>query len=161
MQAVTFYTDKDIHQQVMNCFEHKAELKFKTIYLSPKTELSEKALNGICKTLSNRMSLKKYPKVFYLENKQLIVLTCHLIKNTINCTVRTRKTDILQLDDMLEKMYDDTSLMNRLILKHKTTPVNGFLLDVYRNSPKDKSVNIFGNITVPLALQLVSFMDNC
>lgn len=159
MQSVTFYTDKDIHQQVMECFDHKAELINETICLMPvNNRLRECELTNICKQLTAYAQIKDV-KVFYSRNKPLIVLTYRLIKNTVKCISDTRNKDILQLHDMLKEIYNNSSIITSLVLKHETTVIiDGCSLEVYRDSTKKEPINILRDLTRPLLLQLDSFM---
>lgn len=160
MQPVTFYTDRDIHQQVMNCFDHGAELITETIYLTPaNNKLSEYALTCIHKQLPTYTPIRDI-KVFHAGNKQLIVLTCQLIKNTVKCTVNTHNKDILQLHDLLMDMYNKSSATASLILKREAAIINSYSLEVYQDSPKKEPIKIFHDITKPLLLQMDNFMNN-
>lgn len=159
MEPIIFYTDKDIHQNVLDYFNHRAELINETIYLTPVIDVPESALTGIRKALSIS-EFTKDVKTLYAGNKRLIVLTCKLIKNYIKCTPHTRNGDILQLNDELNNLYSATSPVHSLLLSHATASINGYPLEVYRDEPKKESVNIFKEIIRPLLLQLDQCMDN-
>ena len=159
MQPVIFYTDKDIHRDVKDYFNHRSELINETVYLTPVNDVFKSALNNIHKSLSIS-AITKEVKTLYAGNKQLIILTCTLVKNYINCTSQTKNRDILQLNDELGNLYTATSPAHSLVLSHATASVNGHLLEVYQDESKKEPVNIFKEIIRPLLLQLDQFMDN-
>lgn len=160
MQAITFYTNKDIHQQVMKSFDHRAELLDVMIYVRPDDKISENELIILRNRLSvNRIFIKDV-KVLYIKNERLMILTCQLIKNSINCTSHTRNRDIIQLYDLLNEMYND-SHVNQLVLSHCSVLLyDKYLLNVYQDDPKKEYIDMFNDIIEPLLLQLDNFMDN-
>jgi hypothetical protein len=159
MKPITFYTDKDIPRFVKDRFNHRAELITETVYLTPVTDVSKSVLNRICRLLDIPAFVKEV-KILYAGNKALIILTCTLVKNYINCASHTRNIDILLLNDELCNLYNATSPGCSLVLSHATATVNGCALEVYQDESKKEPVNIFKEIISPLLLQLDQFMDN-
>lgn len=143
MQPVTFYTFKDIHQQVMDKFEHKAYMERKIIYLRVINEDDESdcinKLPAFYKELKTHVAVKsmKTLQAYKNDDHVLLVIDYNIIRNELCANEYTRVKHILDdLPNILPINEKRTKLM-KLLIDELDITFDGLSFNVYHGSVAD------------------------
>lgn len=144
MQPITFYTFTDIHQQVMDKFEHKAYIEREIIYIrvSSVKRGSIGDLSGLYKSLKQHVAVKslKSLQTKARNNDTLLAIDYIIIRNELYANELTRVKHILNdLPNILPINEKRTGFMKLLIDKQDMI-INDTRFDIYRK-PKNNSID--------------------
>ena len=164
MQAVTFYTPCDIHQELMSAFKHSAELYNVTLYVRPRKTIQKHrfgwSLTRICDEFKRCSIIKDVQTLEIGNSSQLFVLKCQFFKNMISCTPNTRVKDIFAIRKRIINFMETD--LEKLVLTRQPCEISDCTFDVFRDTDDktDYSISIDETIIKQLLLQLDQFMDN-